>query len=95
VDAAVLEGAARRVFMNWNRFVRDYRALLPQGSIYYILILVTALTFVLEGGAQCVSSAHAGICAGGYRVTGIPTATFGISLIDCHLTVPLLKKLSR
>ncbi len=32
------------------------------------------LTFVLEGGAQCVSSACWDLC-GGYRATGIPTAT--------------------
>jgi hypothetical protein len=48
------------------------------------------LTFVLEGGAQCVSSARWDLC-GGYRVTGIPTATIrsfafnvGRDSMSCH-----------
>ena len=35
---------------------------------------VWASTFVSEVGTVCVSSASTGLC-GGYRVTGIPTAT--------------------
>ncbi len=52
-------------------------------SEYYIHSLDTASTLVLEGGAQCVSSARWDL-RGGCRVTGIPTATAYKQLPGCR-----------